>query len=116
MILSEYAQYDGLGLAELVRNKELSPRELALLAIQGVEKVNPHINSVIEIFHDKLEGLDDIAINKGPFSGVPFLLKDLGCCEAGRKQEMGSRFMAENITDNDSFLMTRKFTSCSSSS
>jgi amidase len=107
MNLSEYAQYDGLGLAELVRNKEVSPSELAQLLIQGYESVNPDINSVIEIFHDKIEGLDDIAPNSGSFSGVPFLLKDIGCGEAGRKQEQGSRFMQGFVVEHDSFLMTK---------
>ncbi len=46
MIVFEYAQHDGLGLAELVRNGEVAPRELAELVIQGVEKINPQICSV----------------------------------------------------------------------
>lgn len=107
MNLAEYSQYDGLGLAELVRNKDVSPRELAQLLIEGCESVNPDINAAIEIFDGKLNDLENAVPSNGPFSGVPFLLKDLGCCEAGRKQEMGSRFMADNIADHDSFLMTR---------
>ena len=47
MNLSEYSQYEGLGLAQLVRNREVTPRKLAELVIQGVEKVNPQINSVV---------------------------------------------------------------------
>ena len=33
MTLSDYSSYDGLGLAELVARKELSPKELVDLAL-----------------------------------------------------------------------------------
>ena len=41
MQLAEYARYDGLGLAELVRNKEVTAKELANLALAGVRALNP---------------------------------------------------------------------------
>ena len=107
MNLAEYSKYDALGLAELVRMKEITPIELARLAIEGVEKVNPEINAVIELHNDKLDDLDPSSSAGDPFAGVPFLLKDLGCTEAGRKQEQGSRFMQGFIADHDSFLMTK---------
>ena len=47
------------------------------LAIQGVEKLNPQINSVIEVYSDALEIADAIK-HEGPFWGVPFLRKDIG--------------------------------------
>jgi Asp-tRNA(Asn)/Glu-tRNA(Gln) amidotransferase A subunit family amidase len=37
----EYAQYDGLGLAELVKKKEVSPAEICEEAITRIERVNP---------------------------------------------------------------------------
>jgi len=43
----EYDNYDGLGLAELVRSKEISPGELAEEAISRIEERNPAINSVV---------------------------------------------------------------------
>jgi amidase len=107
MNLSEYSNYDALGLAELVKAKEVTVKELALLAIEGIERVNPEINAVIEIFHDRLDDLDDTVFPESPLGGVPFLLKDIGCAEAGRKQEMGSRFMEDYVPAVDSFLMTK---------
>ncbi|MGE7998295.1 hypothetical protein ACQKOF_06390 [Lysinibacillus sp. NPDC093190] len=41
MNLQEYASYDGLGLAKLVKTKQVTPQELTKLALQGIEKVNP---------------------------------------------------------------------------
>ena len=107
MNLSEYSRYDGLDLAQRVRNREVTPGKLAELVIQGVQKVNPKINSVIEIYDDALDIADRVTHHQGPFAGVPFLRKDLGATEAGRLQELGSRLFKGHVPDHDSFLMTR---------
>ena len=57
MKASEYIKYDGLGLAELARDGQVSPAELAQCATQLVEQHNPAINAVLELFADT----DDIA-------------------------------------------------------
>jgi amidase len=107
MNLAEYAQYDGLGLAELVRKKEVSPKELSCLALEGMAKINPKINAVIETYDDLLDGIDGMTIPEGPFRGVPFLRKDLGATEAGRLQEKGSRIAKGIVAEHDSCLWTR---------
>jgi amidase len=78
----------------LVREGSVSAKELAQLALAGVEKVNPTLNSVIEVYRERVEELDEAALPDGPFRGVPFFLKDLGPLgplEAGKKSEGGSR-------------------------
>jgi len=107
MDISEYAQYDGVGLAELVRTKDVTPEELTRLALQGVAKVNPKINAVIETYGDLLDGMERRRIPQGPFGGVPFLRKDLGLTETGRLLEIGSRLTKGVIPDHDSYLWTR---------
>jgi len=57
MKLEEYAGYDGLGLAELVARREVTPRELAAQALAGIEKVNPRLNAIIETFPERLQKL-----------------------------------------------------------
>jgi amidase len=104
MNLTEYSSCDGVALADLVRKREVSPKELAHLFAEAVEKVNPRINAVIEVYFDRIEGLDDHAISAGPFAGVPFLMKDIGAGESGRHQESGSRLMEGHVADKDSFL------------
>ena len=61
MNLAEYSSCDGVALADLVRKREVSPKELAHLFVEAVEKVNPRINAVIEVNFDRIEGLDDHA-------------------------------------------------------
>jgi amidase len=106
MNLEEYSNCDGVALAELVRKREVSPKELVSLFVEAVEKVNPRINAIIEVFQDRVKGLDNRVIPADPFAGVPFLLKDIGAGEGGRLQESGSRLMKGHIVDKDSFLTT----------
>jgi amidase len=93
MRIDEYARHDALGLAELVKRAEITPRELANVAADAIAAINPEINAVIELYHDRVD-LVEIALGSGPFRGVPFLIKDVGGHEKGRKIEPGSRLCA----------------------
>src|SRR6266700_2468765 len=92
MNIREYAKYDATGLAELVRKKEVTPKELALTAAQAIAKANPELNGVIETYDDRIEGFDEKTLGNGPFRGVPLLMKDVFGHEKGRRIEFGSRF------------------------
>jgi amidase len=99
--LDRYATTDALGLADLVRAGELSPAELAELALAGCARVNDRLGAVIEtVSPTPAEG-------GSPFRGVPFLLKDLGATAAGVRSEWGSRLAAGSTADHDSELMRR---------
>lgn len=77
MNLGEFTKYDGLGLAELVKNKDVLPAELLEMAIKAVEKLNPKLNAVVKIFEEN--ALEEIkqGLPSGAFEGVPFLFKEL---------------------------------------
>ena len=67
---ADYEQYDALGLAGLVRRKEVSPEDLLDAAIERVEARNPAVNAVVMPLYDFgrkaiADGLPD-----GPFRGV----------------------------------------------
>jgi amidase len=102
--LAEYSSNDGFALADLVKKGQVSKKELGHLFLEAVEKVNPKINAVIEVFSDRIEGSNNYAIDNPPFAGVPFLMKDIGAGEKGRRQEMGSNLMKGHVADKDSFL------------
>ena len=104
MNVEEYAKYDAVGLAELVRGGEVSPRELAATALTAIEKVDPQLNSVVEIYHDRIEDLDEAALGNGPFRGVPFLIKDMFGHEQGRKIEFGSRLCKDMLVETGTYL------------
>ena len=94
MNLAEYASYDALGLAELVARKQVTPAELAKTAAAAREKIDGVLKSVVELYPDRIEGLDERTLGNGPFRGVPLLIKDVFGHEKGRKIEFGSRLCA----------------------
>lgn len=104
MNLTEYARYDGLGLAELVAKKQVSPKELAETAAKAIEALNPQVNAVVETYSDRIAGLDEASLDAGPFRGVPFLIKDVFGHEKGRKIEFGSRMCKGMVAEVDSHV------------
>ena len=104
MNLSEYIEFDGLGLATLIRNGEVSPPEVIDCARQAISLVNPDINAIIEEFAEPLAA--NIS-EQATFAGVPFLIKDLALHAAGVLNESGSRIGAGMRFDHDTHLMQR---------
>jgi len=91
----EYEQYDALGLADLVRRKEVAPDELLETAIGRVEARNPAVNAVVMKLYDYGRQAIARGLPDGPLRGVPFLMKDLTSPVAGVKMTRGSRFFAD---------------------
>ena len=101
----EWARHDAVGLAALVRQRQVTPAELAAQAAAGIAKVNPQLSAVVEVFDDVVaDPLKDGMNPQGPFAGVPWLMKDLGPTVKGRLQEMGSLLMRGHRPEADSFL------------
>jgi len=104
---SDYDKYDGFGLAELVRKKEVKPCELVEEAISRIEKLNPQLNAVIYKMYELARKAADRDLPDGPFKGVPFLMKDVLMAYAGVPLSNGSRFLKDYIPDHDSELVKR---------
>jgi len=110
MSFTEYTKYDGLGLAELVRNGEIKPSELVEAATTRIEKHNSALNAVVHKAYDLGEAAARMAEQSpsdAPFSGVPFLLKDIGAMCEGLPKQMGSKFLQGFIAPMDSELARR---------
>ncbi len=107
MSFNDYAKFDGLGLAELVRKGEVSPAELTEAAIERIERHNPTLNAVVYKAYDEARATAAAALPDGPFKGVPFLIKDLGLSVAGWPKTQGSRFTHDLADGEDSSLVTR---------
>ncbi|MCR9242929.1 MAG: amidase [Rhodobiaceae bacterium] len=96
-----FVRLDGMAQADLVRRGEVSSLELVDAAIARIEKLNPKINAVISTRFDKARSLANSPdIPDGPFTGVPYLIKDLADLE-GEPLTMGSRLFAGQIADHD---------------
>ncbi|UCE52409.1 MAG: amidase [Desulfobacterales bacterium] len=103
----EYDQYDGLGLAELVKKKEISSAEICEEAIIRIEKVNPQLNAVVTPMYELAREMVQRPLSNGPFTGVPFLLKDLLGDVAGVRQTRGSKAFKNYVSIEDSELVKR---------
>src|SRR5208282_4608786 len=106
MSFAEYSNYDGLGLAELVRKGEVTPAELVEAAIERIERHNSILNAVVFKAYDQARQRAATRLS-GPFAGVPFLLKDLGAQKKGWPTRLGSNLTPEIPSDHDSTLVTR---------
>ncbi|HEY1560846.1 MAG TPA: amidase family protein [Caulobacteraceae bacterium] len=106
MSFAEYASYDGVGLAALVRKGEVSPADLVEAAIERIERNNEKLNAVVFKAYDEARAAAKSALPDGPFKGVPFLIKDLGQPVAGWPRTGGSRFMRDVVDDADGSLVS----------
>ncbi len=93
MKVSEYVEHDAVGLADLVRRREVTAAEVAQAAAEAVDAVDAELGAlVLPRFETPLEHAAD-----GPLGGVPFLLKDLVCHAAGVPQKAGSRLLGDGV-------------------
>ncbi len=110
MAFREYADFDGLGLAELVARGEITSAELVDEAIERAERHNPAINALVYAMYDSARDAAraaDADEGSAPFRGVPFLLKDLLGNYSGVPTTCASRFMAGVPASHDSELVLR---------
>src|SRR4051812_37939850 len=108
----DFTWMDATGQAELVRNGDVSAVELVDAAIARIEKLNPDLNAVIHRQFDKARRLADAASSAGgggPVRGVPLLLKDNLCHEAGEPYHCGMRILkdANHTEPTDTWLVER---------
>lgn len=68
-------------------------------AIARAETINPTINCIVENLYDQARTDVSQGLPEGPFSGVPFLLKDLGMALKGTVTTNGSRFFRDARAD-----------------
>ncbi len=105
-VFSEYEQYDGLGLAELIREGEITSGEACEAAIDSVERLNPKLNAVVTTLYDR--GREDAAKPaEGPFRGVPLLIKDLHYAYAGVPMTSGCKALRNYVPDQDCEMVLR---------
>jgi amidase len=102
---SDLSSYDALGLTELIRNRQITPREIVEDAIRKIETINPKLNAVIYKHYDGARRRASADIGDGPFAGVPFLVKD-NATIAGIPLTRGSRSLRGNVPDETAPFFT----------
>lgn len=104
-MIREYPELDAVALAELIRNKAVSSKEVLDSSLHAVEKLNPLVNAVITPSYESAE--QQVAEKlEGPLAGVPFLIKDLGFVR-DVPCSYGSYYWGDFTPDHDSELVRR---------
>ena len=106
-LVEDLAFLDATAQAKLVRNKDVNPSELVDAAIARIERINPRINAVVRPMYEQGRTAAKASLPDGPFTGVPFLLKDLLAAYAGVPMTLGSRLLRDFVPTQDSELVRR---------
>ncbi len=107
MTFEEYRRYDATALAALIRQKELAASEALEIAIERAEAVNPRINAIIHPLYDLARQQLGQRPPAAPFSGIPFLLKDLTIEYAGTPFSEGCAGLRGQVSRQTSALVQR---------
>ncbi|MFE6074048.1 amidase [Paenibacillus sp. NPDC057886] len=103
-----YTSYDAIGLAELVRSREISPVELLEAAYARLEEVNPRLNAVIRTYETRArQEAGMVRPGEQPFAGVPLLLKDISQSLEGEILTSGSCLLREHRAQRNSNFVSR---------
>lgn len=104
----ELAGMDATAQAALVRERQVTPIDLVEAGIARAERVNPELNAIVTPLYEEARRAAAGDLPEGPFTGVPFLVKDIIASYAGAPMTSGSMFMKDYVPAFDSELVTRQ--------
>src|SRR5699024_2709325 len=108
MDLKTYQSMDAVGLAKLIKDKQVSPKELVDLSFQRLNEVNPDLNAVVRTREKQIDAeVEQLSDQGQPFFGVPMLLKDISQAIEGEVLSSGSKLLMHNIVEEDSNFVSR---------
>jgi aspartyl-tRNA(Asn)/glutamyl-tRNA(Gln) amidotransferase subunit A len=99
--------------AELLRQKKISPVDLATACLDRIERFNPVLNAFITVNHEGAMAQARVAEDqiqrgnwRGPLHGIPIGLKDL-IDTAGVRTTCGSALFADRVPNEDAEVVQR---------
>ncbi|MBA4338115.1 MAG: amidase, partial [Hyphomonas sp.] len=100
-------ELDGLGQAQMVRDRQVSASELLEAAVSRAEKAQKSINCFAALFPDLAREQIARGLSEGPYAGVPFVTKDLAVGVKGAPLTGGSRAYRDVVSTDDTTLVKR---------
>lgn len=105
--MTDFAAMDGLDQAKLIRDGEVSAREVVEASINRIEEANPRLNAVISNRFEAALAEAESFSSGTLFGGVPTLLKDLGTPMAGEPNWNGNQLLHDlDIRPSESAALT----------
>ena len=95
----ELLPFDGVGLATLIRKREVSARELIEAAMARIDRLDGTLNALTTRTYERALSRAESIPSNAPFAGVPTLLKDL-IDLGGVRRSNGSRLNITNVPKN----------------
>ncbi|WP_417672351.1 amidase [Roseibium sp.] len=94
--LDEFIDHDALGMAQLIKSKEISRTEAVEIVIRRIEALDPIINAITTKTYERaLEKAETIPLDS-TFAGMPILIKDM-IDVGGVRRTDGSRMNLTNV-------------------
>lgn len=107
MNFDEYRRHDAVGLAGLVRRREVSALELLEVAIGRAEAVQPLVGALAQPLYDHARQEIARGLPDAPLTGVPFLLKNLSVQLAGTVTSGSCRLQQDTVATGNSTIVDR---------
>ena len=107
MQIAEYVGLDGLALAALVRSRQVTPQEVLVAALAAHEQLGAEVAPYVAVHADRAQQAVQAGLPTGPFTGVPFALKDLWTSWRGTATSNGSRLFGDTPARHDDALVQR---------
>lgn len=98
--IDAFIDHDALGLAHLVRTRELSQAELVEIVIQRIEVLDPVLNFMTTRAFERARAQAGTIAIDSRFAGVPILMKDM-IDVGGIRRTDGSRLFAERVPEKN---------------
>jgi len=103
----EYDQFDGIGLAELIKEGKISSLEVCEEAIRRAESLNPKLNAIVTELYGLARETAKRSLSDAPFCGVPFLLKDAHHALKGFPMSCGSELLKTYVPQYEAEIVSR---------
>ncbi|WP_147535251.1 amidase family protein [Bacillus marasmi] len=107
MAIFPYKYFDGVGLAQLISGREITVEEVLEAAIKEIEMKNPELNAVINKTYEGARAAIKEKTQRGDFTGIPILLKDIAQDIRGEPITRGSKAFRDVRAIKDSTFVER---------
>jgi len=106
-MIDSYDTYDALAIADLVRRGDITALEVLEATLTKISERNPALNAIVTPLYDEAREAVGQGLPDGPFSGVPYVFKDLVVSVNGVPSTAASRLCIDNIPAFDSEIVAR---------